>query len=201
MRWRAIFFDIGGVLESTPRTGWQERWEAQLALSPGELDERLAPLWLDGLIGRTTEQAVRTELAPLLDLADEQVGALMNELWQEYLGAPNTELIRYFASLRERLRTAIISNSFVGAREREEHRYGFSKMCEHIVYSHEVGIAKPDSRIFALACERLSVAPADSIFVDDVAENTAAATALGFHAILFDHTSQTISEIEAQLRF
>lgn len=30
---RAVVFDIGGVLEITPRTGWVEKWEA---LSPSE---------------------------------------------------------------------------------------------------------------------------------------------------------------------
>jgi hypothetical protein len=32
---RAIVFDIGGVLEIMPRTGWVEKWEARLHLNPG----------------------------------------------------------------------------------------------------------------------------------------------------------------------
>jgi hypothetical protein len=32
---RAVVFDIGGVLEITPRTGWDEKWEARLHLKPG----------------------------------------------------------------------------------------------------------------------------------------------------------------------
>jgi hypothetical protein len=37
-----------------------------------------------------------------------------------YLGTANTELIEYARSLRPRFRTGILSNSFVGAREREQ---------------------------------------------------------------------------------
>ncbi|MFL5659388.1 MAG: hypothetical protein ACJ8CB_35045 [Ktedonobacteraceae bacterium] len=38
---RAVVFDIGGVLETTPDTGMMEKWEARLDLQAGELDERL----------------------------------------------------------------------------------------------------------------------------------------------------------------
>ncbi|HJT56276.1 MAG TPA: hypothetical protein VJ761_07275 [Ktedonobacteraceae bacterium] len=38
---RAVVFDIGGVLEITPPTGWAQKWEAYLHLQAGELDERL----------------------------------------------------------------------------------------------------------------------------------------------------------------
>jgi putative hydrolase of the HAD superfamily len=34
------------------------------------------------------------------------------ELWEEYLGTLNSELAIYFASLRPRVRTGILSNSF-----------------------------------------------------------------------------------------
>jgi len=45
---RAVVFDIGGVLEIIPPTGWVEKWEARLHLNPGELDERLMDVWRAG---------------------------------------------------------------------------------------------------------------------------------------------------------
>lgn len=41
----------------------------------------------------------------------------MSDLWAEYVGELNVELADFFAGLRARCRTAILSNSFVGARE------------------------------------------------------------------------------------
>jgi hypothetical protein len=37
MRFRAVVFDIGGVLEFTPPLGMAEKWADQLGLAPGEL--------------------------------------------------------------------------------------------------------------------------------------------------------------------
>ena len=83
----------------------------------------------------------------------------MDDAWAEYLGMLNHELAAYFAGLRLRYRTGILSNSVVGAREREQALYGFEDMCDTIVYSHEVGWRKPDPRIYWAVCDRLETAP------------------------------------------
>jgi hypothetical protein len=36
----AVIFDIGGVLEITPRTGWEQRWAMRLGLDVAQLRER-----------------------------------------------------------------------------------------------------------------------------------------------------------------
>lgn len=196
---RAVFFDIGGVLALSPPTGWESRWETKLGLSTGELDRRLETLWQTGMVGATKEEDVPGEVGRRLGLKAPEVEAMLVDAWDEYLGRPNVEIIRYFESLRARCRTAIISNSFVGAREREQARYGFAGLCEDIVYSHEVGIAKPDRRIYELACERLEISPAESVFVDDLDENITAAAALGMRAVRFVDNEQTIREVELAL--
>src|SRR5260370_26282878 len=93
----------------------------------------------------------------------------------------------------------IISNSFVGARQREQERSGFDQMTDVIIYSHEAGIRKPDPRIYELACARLGIRPSEMIFLDDVEPNVAAARDLGARAILFTSTAQAIADIQATL--
>ncbi|MBO0796452.1 MAG: HAD family phosphatase [Ktedonobacteraceae bacterium] len=200
MATRAIVFDIGGVLEITPDTGMTEKWEARLALNAGELDERMCSVWNDGALGRCSEEDVRRSLGEILGIDQAQIDAFMNDLWEEYLGTLNVEMAAYFSSLRPRYQTAIISNSFVGARDREQQRYHFDEMADVIIYSHEVGIAKPERRIFELACERLGVQPVEMIFLDDAERNIVAARELGIHAILFRGTNQAIADIQACLR-
>lgn len=196
---RAIVFDIGGVLEITPRTGWVEKWEKLLQLKPGGLSELMHSVWRDGSIGRISEEEVEKSTAEILGLDQAQLDAFMYDLWEEYLGELNVELTAYFAGLRPRYRTAIISNSFVGAREKEQELYGLGDLCDVIIYSHEVGLEKPDRRIFELTCERLGVQPAEVIFLDDVEQHVAAARELGIHAILFRENSQAIADVEACL--
>jgi epoxide hydrolase-like predicted phosphatase len=198
---RAVVFDVGGVLEITPRTGWDRQWETRLYLQPGALHERLIDVWRDGSLGKITEAEVERRVSKILGLNRTQVDAFMQDLWAEYLGTLNVELTTYFAGLRPHYRTAILSNSFAGARRREQARYRFGELCDLIVYSHEEGIEKPERRIFELTCERLGVQPAETIFLDDLAANVEAARVFGLHAILCQSTAQAIADIEACLHW
>ena len=197
---RAVVFDIGGVLEITPPTGWVEKWEARLHLKPGEMDARLMDVWKAGSLGAISEEEVEKRIGEIMGMDQGQVAALMADLWEEYLGELNVELAAYFASLRPRYQTAILSNSFAGARDKEQERYHFAELCDLLIYSHEEGIAKPERRIFELTCERLGVQPAEVVFLDNVEANIAAARAFGMQAILFRETEEAIGAIQACLQ-
>lgn len=123
----------------------------------------------------------------------------MADMWVQYLGAGNTELIEYARGLRLRYRTGILSNSFVGAREREQDAYGFEDLVDEIVYSHEAGMSKPDPRIYELTCARLDVRPEEMLFLDDMDFAVAGAREAGIHAIHYRDNAQAIIEIETLL--
>lgn len=196
---RAVVFDIGGVLEITPDLGVIPMWEARLGLPAGELSERMHDAFAGGSIGTITEDDVHQALRDRLGLDDQQVAAFMADIWREYLGTPNTELIEYARLLRPRYRTGILSNSFVGAREKEQAAYGFEELVDDIVYSHEAGMSKPDPRIYALACARLGVRPDETVFVDNTDYCIAGAREAGMHAVHFQRNGQAIEDIERLL--
>ena len=194
---QAVVFDIGGVLEVTPRTDWRERWAARLGLTPIAFAEQVDPIFAPGATGAASLEAIERQVAEVLGLGDEDVAALMGDAWAEYVGTLNAKLAGYFAGLRPRVRTGILSNSFVGAREREQSLYGFEDMCDVIVYSHEVGWCKPDPRIYHAVCDGLGCAPHDAVLLDDLPANIEGARAVGMHGVLFTDTAQAIADLEA----
>ena len=196
---RAVAFDIGGVLEITPDLGVHRRWEARLGLPAGDLAARMSDVWRGGGIGTITLDDVHWALRDRLGLDDQALAQFMADLWREYLGTANTELIEYARGLRPRYRTGIVSNSFVGAREREQAAYGFEDLVEEIVYSHEAGFSKPDPRIYALICTRLDVRPEEMVFLDDVEMCVAGARDAGIHAVRYQDNAQAIAEIDKAL--
>ncbi|MEV4598058.1 HAD family phosphatase [Amycolatopsis sp. NPDC049253] len=196
---RAVVFDIGDVLEIAPDLGVDRRWEARLGLAEGELVRRLSDVWAAGAVGAITEEDVRDTISGRLGVGRGQADAIMADVWEQYLGTGNTDLIDYARGLRPRCRTGILSNSFVGAREREQAAYGFEDLVDDIVYSHEVGMSKPDPEIYRLSCARLGVNPEEMIFLDDVEPHIAAACALGIHGIHYRDNAQAITEIEGLL--
>ncbi len=205
---RAVMFDVGGILEVIPEGGdpatrfpaLDAEWNARLGLPPGHLSRCVAAIAADGAFGRCTYDAWCTRLRTSTGMRQADFDAYMAAFWDIYLGNPNTELIAYFRGLRPRYRIALLTNSFVGAREQEEARYGFTSMTDVAIYSHEEGIRKPDPRIFALAAARLGIPPAAIVFLDDVPAHVDAARAGGCQAVLCTSTPQAIADIEALLR-
>jgi epoxide hydrolase-like predicted phosphatase len=196
---RAVVFDIGGVLEITPDLGTGRQWETRLGLAAGEMAARMGDVWRGGSIGTINLDGVHQAIRDRLGLDEQQLTAYLADLWREYLGTANTELIEYARQLRPRYRTGILSNSFVGAREREQAAYGFEDIVDEIVYSHEVGMGKPDPRIYALACARLDVQPGEMVFLDDADRCVTGAREAGIHAVRYRDNAQAIGEIEKLL--
>jgi putative hydrolase of the HAD superfamily len=196
---RAVVFDIGGVLEITPDLGLTERWETRLRLPAGELNQRMHDVWAAGSIGTITEGDVHQAITDRLGLDGQQLAAFMADFWREYLGTANTQLIEYARQLRPRYRTGILSNSFVGAREREQAAYGFEDLVDEIVYSHEARMSKPDPRIYALTCARLDVRAEEAVFLDDTGRCVDGAREAGMHAVRYQDNAQAIEEIEKLL--
>lgn len=197
---RAVIFDIGAVLENDPATGWLERWARRLGLGGPDMAARLGPISRAGNIGAITLDQARDRIAAVLGLDDAQLARFMADLWAEYLGTLNTDLAGYFAALRPRYKTAILSNSFVGARERERDAYGFEDLCDVVVYSHEEGLEKPDPRFYRIVTDRLGVPPREAVFLDDHEECVQGARDVGMAAVLFGSNEQAIADLDAYLR-
>ncbi len=66
-----------------------------------------------------------------------------------------------------------------------EERNGRPELFDTIVTSATVGFAKPDPAIYYLTLERLNLTADSCVYTDDLAEFTAVAARLGFHAFTF----------------
>jgi epoxide hydrolase-like predicted phosphatase len=199
---RAVVFDIGGVLERSLPPGRLTRpWCEALGLDEPALRAALRGVDPDGLVetGGMPETVYMRRYADALGLTAEQAEQWARDLWDWYCGELDAELTAYAGGLRPRVRTGILSNSADGARREEQARYGFEELFDVIVYSHELGIAKPDPRAYRAVCDRLSVRPEEAVFVDDHEDAVEGARAVGMHAILHTDTPASIAAVDALL--
>jgi HAD superfamily hydrolase (TIGR01509 family) len=196
---RAVFFDIGGVLERVGPPLWTETWRARLGLSRSQFDAAVSGVDPEGLAetGGFSEAEMRESYGKALRLSPPEVDELMADVWNWYCGELDEQLVAYVRRLRPRVRTGIVSNSADGARREETRRYAFPELVDDIVYSHEVGLAKPSPAIYTLACERLAVKPTEAALVDDVPVNVDGAAGIGLHAVLHESTAATIRAVDA----
>lgn len=111
--------------------------------------------------------------------------------------AGNTELLDAVAAFRGAgVRTGLLSNSWgTSTYPLDELR----RLFDVLVISGEHGIRKPEPAIYALAVERMGMAPEELVFVDDLPGNLKPARALGIHTIHHRDNATTLAELQAIL--
>jgi epoxide hydrolase-like predicted phosphatase len=71
----------------------------------------------------------------------------------------------------------------------------FPDLFDAVVISGEVGMRKPESRIFRHAAVALGLEPAECIFVDDIQANITAAEEVGFTGVLHTDSGETATRV------
>lgn len=77
--------------------------------------------------------------------------------------------------------TNFAADTFTEARE----LFPFLEKPRGVTVSGEVGLIKPDERIYRLHAETFGLTPAATLFIDDSAKNVEGAKAAGWNAVLF----------------
>ena len=101
-------------------------------------------------------------------------------------GAARSEVVALARSLKgSGLQTALVTNNVAEFRSHWRATLPVDELFHHVVDSSEVGLRKPDRRIFELALERVGgVAPERAVFLDDYEGNVEAARSVGIRGIL-----------------
>ncbi len=98
--------------------------------------------------------------------------------------------------LRRRYRLALLTNTHELHWSRFVAEFDLPRRFDAVFASHLVGLVKPEREIYLRVSEDLDTAPESILFVDDNADNVAAAAALGFRARLV----RGYEELEKTLR-
>jgi putative hydrolase of the HAD superfamily len=169
LKHRAVVFDLWQTLVPLPPESLQALY-AEMADAVGAPREEFAAVWLSGRTSRDTGalgDSVRWVLDQLGLDGDPQVIIGVRQDWTRGALVPRPDAIPTLVRLRERgLQLGLITVCSTEVAELWESS-AFSGRLDATVFSCEVGIAKPDPRIYELCCERLGVRAEDCLFVGD----------------------------------
>jgi len=87
-------------------------------------------------------------------------------------------------------KTCICSNNFRSRIRVLQEKFGFLKHFDVAVFSYEVGVTKPDRRIFEELLRRTAVQPEELVYSDDSEEKLAGALELGINAFIYENFGQ-----------
>jgi putative hydrolase of the HAD superfamily len=195
MRFDAVLFDFGGVFTDSPFDAVEDAGR-ELGAAPGELREIVF-----GPYHEDTDHPWHRLERGEVSLADarEAVISIGRSAGFEFepfellarsvgKGGARGEFVECARGLRERgFLTAMVTNNV------REFGFGWRRMIpvdeifDLVIDSSEVGVRKPDRRIYHLTLEQLGgIAPERTVFLDDFEGNLEAARDVGMHSVLVD---------------
>jgi putative hydrolase of the HAD superfamily len=198
---RAVFWDFGGVILSSPFDAFNEyeranglpvdfirsvntvnpdanawaRIERQ-ELTPEEFDAAFA-----------AESEALGHRVPGADV----IGMLYGEVRPEMVVALDRVIEAGFA-------TACLTNNVSSRGARPEVDEIMSRF-DHVIESSKVGVRKPELEFYELACRTAAVDPAEVVFLDDLGINLKPARAMGMTTIKVLSAEQAIADLESTL--
>lgn len=171
--------DFGTIREPSPEQIW-------MAIQAD-------PRWHDWQEGRMTPQEWHEHITSRLRVA---VG--FREFCAAWNGALDPQTILpndLFSRLATQCRLGLLSNTDPIHAAHLEGHFSFVHHFSARVYSNAVGARKPSPTIYQVALAALGVTPAETLYIDDIAEYAEAARQLGLDAIRFENRQQLNGEL------
>lgn len=97
--------------------------------------------------------------------------------------------------LRKKYKIYFLSDNVKERVEAAEKKYRFFKLFHGGVFSHEVGVRKPNTRIYEIALEKANVKSEETLFIDDKQINLPPAEKLGMNTLLFTSPEQLKADL------
>lgn len=204
---KAVLWDFGGVIVSSPFEAFR-RFESEHGLpidfirgvnatnphsNAWALMERseITTDQFDDLFGREAEALghhVRgADVLSLIhgDVRPEMVGML--------------DRVKEAGFLVACLTNNIVDSTNTGGDARSVQIADIMSRFDVIVESSKVGVRKPETRFYEIACDLLGVEPEECVFLDDLGINLKPAAAMGMTTIKVTSVAQAIADLNAAL--
>ena len=193
MALRAVVFDYGMVLTA----GQDMEAHAELLRITGLPLEQFESLyWADRhaydegkLSGITFWQKFIRDAG--LDQLNQTAIETLNQVDARMWTTQNPAMLAWQQALKARgLLTGILSNMGDHVLENIEREFDWIHRFDALVWSFQLGMAKPDPAIYHAVLSKLGTDPAETLFIDDKQVNIEAARSLGMCAIQFTDVAQ-----------
>lgn len=192
---RAVFFDFGGVIQRTEFQAPRQHLAERFGMDYGDIDKLVfqSPTAVQATIGEINVAEHWQAVARRLKIKAGEIAAVESEFFGG--DVVDWDIVNFLRDLRPRFKTGLISNAWSDMREYLV-RTKIADVFDHLTISAEVGMAKPEVKIYRLALEQAGVKANEAVFVDDVPANIEACQQVGMHGILFKNPQEAMSQLK-----
>ena len=180
---QAVIFDLGGVLIDFDFNRANRRIAEITGLQPDEIRRRILSCsgFLDFECGRISEREFHACVEKVL--GHSIPFSTFHELWNFIFSDEIAPTVALVPELRRSVKVGLLSNTNALHFEHLKTRMRVLSEMDHVFASHEIGHRKPDAEAYQHVLKEMKVPAQHAVFVDDLAENIAAARQVGMIGI------------------
>jgi putative hydrolase of the HAD superfamily len=195
---RAVFFDLGGVIVRTEYQAPRQQLAERLGMEYDDLDRIVfnSDSGIQASMGTITSQQHWEAVLKRLKRPVEELSSIRDEFFAGDI--VDRDILEFLRSLRGTHTTGLISNAWSDLRDYLT-REKMIDVFDHIIISAEVGVAKPDPKIFKIALEQAGVSPNEAVFVDDFYVNIEGCEKIGMKGIHFKDAQTALAQLKLLL--
>ncbi len=191
---KAVIFDLGNVLIAVDEMRALDRMAARSGKTRSDLESyvMLTPFTNQLALGQLSPQQfyeiVRRDTGFKGDFAE------FARIWSDVF-TPIEPMIALAHRLKGRVTRLILSNTNAIHMDYVLGKFPIVREVEGLMLSYEVGLLKPDPRIYELTVQRFKLLAECAVFIDDIPTNVEAARAAGLHGIHYQNPDQVRLEL------
>ena len=190
----AVIFDLGNVLLFFDWEIAANRLCARTGRSRQELDRFIMTTPFVDQLSRGEMSSQQFFEIVVRDTGFDGDFAEFARIWSDIF-TPNEPMIALARRLKGRVTRLILSNTAAMHMDYVFSRFPIARELDGLVLSYEVGMLKPDPRIYELALQRFELQAERAVFIDDIPTNVDGARAVGLHGIHYQNPDQLRLEL------
>lgn len=192
---QAIVFDFGGVIAKGDKTEVGQFIAKAFGISQAEAMQAQSRLKHYIVNGGKEENFWKAFAA--------SHGHQLPSDWAEQLDSVRLKAIKEIPGMVQVVKelqqlgyqTPLLSNVRM-SQARLKRQLGYYNMFSPVLLSYEIGANKPGAKAYEILLERLKMAPETLLFIDNKADNVAAAKTMGIDGIVFENAKQLVKELQ-----
>ena len=204
MKYKAIIWDFGGVITSSPFEAFNEFEEANglpkdiIRTINSENPDMNAWAQFESnsiTIGQFNDLFLKEAKAKGFDIKGRDIIKLLK-------GSIRENMVSFLRELKSDFKLGCITNNVKSSSEENTDNETEEAMSifDHVIESSIVGIRKPNPEIYMMSCDALNVSPDQCIYLDDLGINLKPARELGMTTIKVIQPEDAIQEVRNLLK-
>lgn len=198
----AIIFDLGKVIIKTDIKRTNFAFKEMCKKSYSILDNLFENEYFQLFeLGKISEKEFFNYIKKTIFL-DGDIDSIV-KAWDSMIVGITSECVKLLEDLEQIIPIFALSNTNVSHVKRINHHllvdYQISdiqKLFKKVYYSYELGLGKPDKKIFEYVLSDIKLSPNNVLFIDDNFENVTASKEIGFQTIHLTEQNKLIEELK-----